>query len=197
MNEPSNFGTNQDHPWYYDNPGQFWRKISQTLITDHPNDLPLFCPITGPDSKLDFPSYHTQAAYQYGGYGALLCQNTVCMLGVVNRGKYTIYDMKNLYGLMEIKATQRALYETTGQRGQIITRSSFPSSGRYGGKWSGDNATNFENLRSAIIVTQEFNLFGIPHFGSDVCGFLFDTTEELCLRWHQLGAFHSFYRLNL
>jgi alpha-glucosidase (family GH31 glycosyl hydrolase) len=24
MNEPSNFGTNKDHPWYYDNPGKLF-----------------------------------------------------------------------------------------------------------------------------------------------------------------------------
>jgi alpha-glucosidase (family GH31 glycosyl hydrolase) len=181
MNEPSNFGTNKDHPWYYDS-------------EDHPNDLPLFCPITGPDSGLDFPPYHTQAAYQLGGYSGLLCDNTVCMLGEVNRGKEVIYNVKNLYGLYEIIATQQALYQSTGERGQVITRSTFPSSGHYGGHWLGDNTANWDALRSAIIGAQEFNMFGIPHVGSDVCGFIADTTEELCLRWQQLGAFHSFYR---
>ncbi|KAI6184881.1 P-type domain-containing protein [Aphelenchoides bicaudatus] len=181
MNEPSNFGTNQDHPWYYDNP-------------DHPNDLPLFCPVSGDDSKLDFPPYHTQAGYLYGGYNNPLCSNTVCMLGVVNRGKYTIYDVKNLYGLHHQIATQQALYQTTGKRGQVIGRSTFPSAGHYGGSWLGDNGATFDHLKADIIGIQEYNLFGIPHVGADVCGFLFPTTEELCLRWHQLGAFHSYYR---
>uniref|UniRef100_A0A183U4L1 Sucrase-isomaltase, intestinal n=1 Tax=Toxocara canis TaxID=6265 RepID=A0A183U4L1_TOXCA len=179
-NEPNVFGTNEEHPDYFDNP-------------DHPNIAPLQCPLTGPDSRFDNPPFKTANVYFYDKE-AHLSSKTLCMSGMTAGGKARVYDTKNLYGLAHTMATYEAMKRVTANRAPIITKSTFPSSGRYTGHWTGDSSATWDDLRGTVIMVMEFNMFGIPYVGSDICGFLLNATEELCLRWHQLGAFHSFSR---
>jgi alpha-glucosidase len=37
---------------------------------------------------------------------------------------------------------------------------------------------------ASVKNTYEYNLFGLPFMGSDLCGFNGDATAELCTRWH-------------
>uniref|UniRef100_A0AC35U578 P-type domain-containing protein n=1 Tax=Rhabditophanes sp. KR3021 TaxID=114890 RepID=A0AC35U578_9BILA len=180
MNEPSNFGTNIDNPWYFGS-------------ADHPDIVSLKCILTGPDSTLDVPPYPTSAVYQWGS-DTYLSSKTLCMNGVTMNGDQTFYNTKNLYGLSEASATRHALSTVTNKRGAVISRSTFPSAGKYAGHWLGDNTARWEDLQTTIIGVQEFNMFGIPYVGSDVCGFNGPSNEELCLRWQQAASFHSFFR---
>ncbi|XP_065794577.1 probable maltase-glucoamylase 2 [Muntiacus reevesi] len=104
------------------------------------------------------------------------------------------YDAHSLYGWAQARPTYEAVREVTGQRGIVITRSTFPSSGRWGGHRLGDNTAAWDQLKKSIIGMMEFSLFGISYTGADICGFFGDAEYEMCVRWMQLGAFYPFSR---
>ncbi|ELW68867.1 Maltase-glucoamylase, intestinal [Tupaia chinensis] len=104
------------------------------------------------------------------------------------------YDVHSLYGWSQTRPTYEAVQEVTGQRGIVITRSTFPSSGRWAGHWLGDNTAAWDQLKKSIIGMMEFSLFGISYTGADICGFFGDAEYEMCIRWMQLGAFYPFSR---
>ncbi|CAJ0595563.1 unnamed protein product, partial [Cylicocyclus nassatus] len=138
----------------------------------------------------DVPPYPTGGA----GSKTYLASGTLCMLAKLGGGAQRLYDAKNLYALSEAKVTLQALYEATKKRGYLVSRFTFVSSGRYAGHLLFNTNSTWEDLRRTVVEVQRFNMFGIPYVGSDICGYEEDTTEELCLRWQQLGAFHSFMR---
>ncbi|XP_074859780.1 sucrase-isomaltase, intestinal isoform X2 [Carettochelys insculpta] len=104
------------------------------------------------------------------------------------------YDVHSLYGWSQAQPTYNAIQNATGERGIVITRSTYPSSGRWVGHWLGDNYARWDQLEKSIIGIMEFGLFGITYIGADICGFFNDTTYELCARWMQLGSFYTFSR---
>ncbi|CAF1394494.1 unnamed protein product [Rotaria sordida] len=172
MNEPANFDTNKLQPWNWPRPDP-WN---------------LHCPL---DELLESPQYKTAI------YGDYLSDKTLCMIGEQNDGQgkiYKHYDVHNLYGWSETIATLPAARATENKRSIIISRSTFPTSGTYAGHWLGDNTAAWSHIKYNIIGMLEFNLFGIPYVGADICGFEGNTTEEMCQRWMQLGAFNPFFR---
>ena len=76
----------------------------------------------------------------------------------------------------------------------ILTRANGPGIGRFAAHWSGDNYGTDEFLKYSITEVINFNLFGAPMTGADICGFGYDTPEYLCARWYQMGALYPFSR---
>ncbi|XP_046544792.1 LOW QUALITY PROTEIN: sucrase-isomaltase, intestinal-like [Haliotis rubra] len=179
MNEPANFGTNEERPFNW------------------PEDARPYWSLKCPPNKYEDPPYRTRAAYGHDGSGkkARLSDKTTCLSTVQGESdQYRHYDVHSLYGWSQTQPTLRALQKATGKRGIVISRSTFPGSGKDAGHWLGDNKSDWEDMRLSIIGILEFNLFGIPYIGADICGFFDNTTAELCGRWMQLGAFYTFSR---
>lgn len=85
--------------------------------------------------------------------------------------------VRNAYPLMTVGGVydhQRAV--TSDKRVFILTRSGFLGQQRYGANvWSGDVASTWESFRNQIPAGLNFSLCGMPHWNSDIGGFLQDT----------------------
>ncbi|XP_006891565.1 PREDICTED: sucrase-isomaltase, intestinal-like [Elephantulus edwardii] len=123
----------------------------------------------------------------------LMYSKTLCMDTVQHWGRQ--YDVHSLYGYSMAIATEKAIQRVLpNKRGFILTRSNFAGTGKHAAHWLGDNTASWEQMEWSITGMLEYSLFGIPLVGADICGFVADTTEELCRRWMQLGAFYPFSR---
>uniref|UniRef100_A0ABI0NK37 Maltase-glucoamylase n=1 Tax=Bos taurus TaxID=9913 RepID=A0ABI0NK37_BOVIN len=145
------------------------------------------------DATLNHPPYMPYLESRDRG----LSSKTLCMESqqvLPDGSPVRHYDVHSLYGWAQTRPTYEAVQEVTGQRGIVITRSTFPSSGRWGGHWLGDNTAAWDQLKKSIIGMMEFSLFGISYTGADICGFFQDAEYEMCARWMQLGAFYPFAR---
>ncbi|KAK8727326.1 hypothetical protein OTU49_009816, partial [Cherax quadricarinatus] len=178
MNEPANFGTNLDHPWNWP--------------PDQP-DWSLKCP----ENKWDSPPYPTMVARTTDNESKRLSEHTLCMSASQTDGTMTYmhYDVHSLYGWSEAVATYKAMVEVFPERRpMVLTRSTFPGSGQYAVHWLGDNSAEWIQMKNSIIGLLEFNMFGVPMVGADICGFLNEPDMEMCARWMELGSFYPFSR---
>lgn len=151
----------------------------------------LQCQTVDPTNTYDFPPFvpHVSMGSMAG--------KTVSMNAFHGSGGNNIleYNAHSLYGLMESMSTRGALTSISPEkRPFILTRSTFMGSGRYAAHWQGDNAANWPNLAASIVTMSNMAVFGIPMTGADICGFINDTTVELCTRWIEVGAFSPFSR---
>ena len=150
--------------------------------------------VSGSTSGCDEKDRHENPPYLPRVAGGKLNDKTICMAS--RHYEDTIhYNVHNLYGYFEARATHKALLGMNpNKRPFIISRSTFAGSGVFGGHWTGDVRSTWDDLRQSVVGICNFNLFGIPLVGADICGFGGNTSPELCVRWTQLGAFYPFMR---
>lgn len=141
-----------------------------------------------PQSSLEDPPY-----LPYLVNHCPLRSRTICMTARLSAG--LSYNLHNLYGLTEAMVTRDALMTVRPKkRPFIISRSTFVGQGKYSGLWSGDIHSTWEALQQSIPSILNFNMFGMPLVGADICGFNGNTTKQLCQRWQEVGAFYPFAR---
>ena len=109
-------------------------------------------------------------------------------------GNLTIYDVKPLISFYESKYTYEYLEFDLKIRPFILSRSTTLGAGKYAFHWLGDNRSTYDDLKYSISGLFNFNIFGIPFSGADICGFTKNSNKELCIRWYNLGIFYPFMR---
>uniref|UniRef100_A0A8C5KXA4 P-type domain-containing protein n=1 Tax=Jaculus jaculus TaxID=51337 RepID=A0A8C5KXA4_JACJA len=123
------------------------------------------------DASLNHPPYMPHVEGRDRGLSSkTLCMESEQILPDGSRVRH--YDVHSLYGWSQTRPTYEAVQEVTGERGIVITRSTFPSSGRWAGHWLGDNTAAWDQLGKSIIGISS-GLGAWAHLGSDCSTFVF------------------------
>ena len=125
--------------------------------------------------------------------GRTLSEN--CYSTAVNENKFLYgYNFKPMLNYMQNVATNNYLVKILNKRPFILSRSTTLSHGRYAFHWLGDNDSKYEDMRNGLNGIFQFQIYGVPMTGDDICGFNRVSWDEICARWMSLGAFFPFAR---
>lgn len=110
-------------------------------------------------------------------------------------GKQVLHhDVHNAFGYLMTRAAGEQLETLVPNRYLLFSRSSYIGAHRYGGIWTGDNKSTWENLRMAVCQMPSLNMCGFLYVGTDIGGFSGNCTRELLLRWLAFGVFTPLMR---
>ncbi|XP_066442877.1 lysosomal alpha-glucosidase-like [Eleutherodactylus coqui] len=184
------FTNPEAHEWWYESLKNFHDKVpfdGMWIDMNEPANNVHYVPVDDcPDDTIENPPYVPKVV------GGTLRDTTICASSKQHLSSH--YNLHNLYGFTEAIASHNALIKIRGKRPFVISRSTFASHGRYAGHWTGDVESTWEQMYYSIPAILLFNMYGVPLVGTDLCGFVGNVTEELCVRWSQVGAFYPFMR---
>ncbi len=103
-------------------------------------------------------------------------------------------EIHNVYGHFMDKATYNAIKKATGKRPFVITRACYAGTQKYATAWTGDNRSVWTHLRTAIPQLCTLGMCGMTFVGTDIGGFIQDTTPELLTRWVEAACFSPLFR---
>jgi alpha-glucosidase (family GH31 glycosyl hydrolase) len=113
-----------------------------------------------------------------------------------HQNNVTHVNVHNYYPNQQAKLTYEYLQrKKENEFPFILSRANAPGMGKYAAHWTGDNQSTYPYLRQSIAHIFNFNMFGIPMTGADVCAYGGpNPSEELCAKWMQLGTLYPFSR---
>ena len=162
--------------------------VSDNLYKDIEKDLYRFLPY--------LPGYKNQT------YGNLQTKavslNAYSHLNDPKNNFYTMHNVRIFISKYQIKATNeylKSLFPTKKKfRPFIVSRANTIGHGKYGFHWLGDNNSTMSDLHDSITGIFNYNIYGIPFTGADICGFHDDAIDTICARWHNLAVIYPFTR---
>ncbi|HCG3019022.1 TPA: DUF4968 domain-containing protein [Clostridium perfringens] len=101
----------------------------------------------------------------------------------------------NRYGFEMSRCSKEAQEELhPNERGFSMTRATYAGGQRYSSVWTGDNMSLWSQMRMSISMNANLGISGFSFVGNDVSGFGLDSSEELFIRWMEMGAFIPIFR---
>lgn len=104
------------------------------------------------------------------------------------------YEVHNIYGGLMTRASGEGLDRLLDRRYLLFSRSSYIGAHRYGGIWTGDNASTWHMLRQNVYHMPSLNMCGFLFSGADTGGFGGNAGRELLLRWLAVSVFTPLMR---
>ena len=114
--------------------------------------------------------------------------------GVPSESMHNLYPLLYQNAVWQVAAEASARPESPDGGPVIWARAGWAGSQRYPVHWSGDGVARFEDLACVLRAGLSIGLSGFPFYSHDVGGFSGNPSEELWVRWVQLGAFSSHIR---
>lgn len=104
-------------------------------------------------------------------------------------------EFHNRYGFEMSRCSKEAQEELhPNERGFSMTRATYAGGQRYSSVWTGDNMSLWSQMRMSISMNANLGISGFSFVGNDVSGFGLDSSEELFIRWMEMGPFIPIFR---
>ncbi|MGM8288502.1 glycoside hydrolase family 31 protein [Clostridium perfringens] len=104
-------------------------------------------------------------------------------------------EFHNRYGFEMSRCSKEAQEELhPNERGFSMTRATYAGGQRYSSVWTGDNMSLWSQMRMSISMNANLGISGFSFVGNDISGFGLDSSEELFIRWMEMGPFIPIFR---